>query len=459
MRAMRVLRVFVVVQALAVLVISGSVPLNATAAGCVAPPAGLVSWWPGDGHAGDIVDANHGTPRNGATFAAGQVGVAFSFDGIDDFVHVPDAPNLRLTSLTIEFWFKLESANVPFVNFVTKQNSDRDRNYIVYVHPPTGFFSASTSFSGVQQDISSGVNVVDGQWHHGAFVIDDVAKGESLYVDGVFRASLPFTGSPDPSIGAPLFIGGAFAFGNMVHGQMDEVGIYNRALSASEIRAIFEIGSGGKCKTRNIEVAPDLIDFGSVEVGSSTTARVTISNTGITPLGLSGISLASSGGGFSVASAPPLPTSLFPGATVDVGLVFAPSAIGSFSNALFITSDDPQESLVQVDLVGAGVVTEVPPGQQIAAIISFFHDSVTAGTLEGSGPGSSAAGRLGALRNMLEAADDLIAQGAIADACVQLQDALRRTDGNPRPPDFVSGTAAAELASRIATLLNSLGCS
>jgi hypothetical protein len=43
---------------------------------CVQPPSGLVSWWPGDGNAEDIVDGNDGVLQNGATFADGKVGQA-----------------------------------------------------------------------------------------------------------------------------------------------------------------------------------------------------------------------------------------------------------------------------------------------------------------------------------------------------------------------------------------------
>jgi hypothetical protein len=49
------------------------------------PPAGLVSWWPGDVDASEIVAGNNGTLHNGATFATGMVEKAFSFDGMDDF--------------------------------------------------------------------------------------------------------------------------------------------------------------------------------------------------------------------------------------------------------------------------------------------------------------------------------------------------------------------------------------
>ncbi|MBM2848769.1 MAG: hypothetical protein HW418_1711, partial [Anaerolineales bacterium] len=61
-----------------------------------------MSWWPGNGDATDIVGGNHGTPLNGATFAPGLVGTAFSLDGVDDFVEVPDSPGFTLSSITLD---------------------------------------------------------------------------------------------------------------------------------------------------------------------------------------------------------------------------------------------------------------------------------------------------------------------------------------------------------------------
>ncbi len=59
---------------------------------------------------------------------------------------------------------------------------------------------------------------------------------------------------------------------------------------------------------------------------------------------------------------------------------------------------------------------------------------------------------------MIEAAGDLIEAGDIDGACEQLGAALRKTDGEPRPPDFVEGEAASELAQRILDLMTALGC-
>ncbi len=100
-----------------------------------------------------------------------------------------------------------------------------------------------------------------------------------------------------------------------------------------------------------------------------------------------------------------------------------------------------------------------PPTAQIVAIIDFFDASVSGGTLTGLGPtATSAKGRLGALRNMLVAASNLIDSGKISEACQQLSDAYHKTDGAPNPPDFVTGSAAPQLASKIQSLMTSLGC-
>ncbi len=96
--------------------------------------------------------------------------------------------------------------------------------------------------------------------------------------------------------------------------------------------------------------------------------------------------------------------------------------------------------------------------QQIDNTVSFVDSSVSAGTLTGSGSGTSAEGRLGALENMLETAGQLIIAGDIASACQQLLDAYKRTDGLPNPSDFVTGDAASELAAMIQALRTSLGC-
>jgi hypothetical protein len=105
-------------------------------------------------------------------------------------------------------------------------------------------------------------------------------------------------------------------------------------------------------------------------------------------------------------------------------------------------------------LVGDGL----PPEEQIAEILEFFDDSVESGTLVGAGSGASADHRLDAVMHMIETAGALIEEGDIDGACNQLMAAYGKTDGDPIPPDFVTGSAASDLAFMIDELRQSLGC-
>src|SRR5437764_1094046 len=73
---------------------------------CVAPPSGLVGWWPGDGNANDVGGGSNGTLQGNVTFVPGMVGQAFNFDG-NSYVDASDS-NLPVgnSSATISAWIK-----------------------------------------------------------------------------------------------------------------------------------------------------------------------------------------------------------------------------------------------------------------------------------------------------------------------------------------------------------------
>ena len=76
-----------------------------TAEVCTPAPSGLVSWWGGDNNALDIIGTNNGALHGDATYAAGKVGQAFSFDGSGDYVSIPDQPSLNPTAaITVDAW-------------------------------------------------------------------------------------------------------------------------------------------------------------------------------------------------------------------------------------------------------------------------------------------------------------------------------------------------------------------
>src|SRR6185295_3316223 len=88
---------------------------------CTPPPAGMVSWYPGDGNANDIQGSNNGTLQNGTTFAPGMVSQAFSLDGIDDYVDL--GPGFNLNALTLDAWVFIDpTTNTGERRVISKDN-------------------------------------------------------------------------------------------------------------------------------------------------------------------------------------------------------------------------------------------------------------------------------------------------------------------------------------------------
>ena len=159
---------------------------------------------------------------------------------------------------------------------------------------------------------------------------------------------------------------------------------------------------------------------------------------------------------FAIPSLPTLPLVIVPEDSVDIEVVFTPSDELCYLADLEIASDDADEPVVTVRLDGCGVITPVPPLQQIVDIITFIRQSQTSGILVGLG--NQPDKKIDALVNMIETVGDLINAGDLEKACQQLSIILLKCDGQSTPPDFVDGTAREELVTRIEDLMEDLGC-
>jgi len=203
-------------------------------AACLEPPSGMVSWWPGDGNTHDMVGPNNGWLQNGASFAPGKVDQAFSFDGVDDMVGAWGAGIDDLQQLTIDAWVKHNSSPPRIIQrYVTLLGEKAVLRYDGGLH----FYMR-----------------IDESLHH--IFVNDVLQDESFHhvagtYDGSFmRLYLDGEEVGNLSISGTVGYGNGVVFGNgePFFGLIDEVEIYNRALGASEIQAIYDAGSEGKCK-------------------------------------------------------------------------------------------------------------------------------------------------------------------------------------------------------------------
>ena len=239
-------------------------------ADCQSTPTGLIGWWPGDGNANNVLGTNNGTLQGGATAsAAGWVGNGFTFDGTNGSVQVPNSPLLQPTNLTIEAWVKFNSLD----SSAGTSSSPAGDQYIVFKQNTRStdfegfdlsktrvggsdyfrFLVASASGQGAQ--VLSSSTISTGVWYHVAAV-----RGSNflqLYVNGSLQRQTNVTFAQ--SYGTqPLYFGtsGQPAWDHKLKGNLDEVSLYNRALSSNEIAAIYFAGAAGKCKAPNITLQP-----------------------------------------------------------------------------------------------------------------------------------------------------------------------------------------------------------
>jgi hypothetical protein len=216
---------------------------------CVPAPSGLVSWWPGDGNANDIQGGRNGMLQNGATFMPGMVGQAFSFDGVNAFVQIPDSPAWFFggNNFTIDLWVNFRSLAVDNPLVSNDEGGGSTNKWIFGVSSNNLTFHTNTS-TGDSTSVTVPFAPLPDTWYHIAVVRSGTTF--RFYVNGMAIGS-DINPKPVPDANAPLTIGSAEAF--RTDGLMDEVEIFNRALTALEIAAIFNAGSAGKCKRYVIE--------------------------------------------------------------------------------------------------------------------------------------------------------------------------------------------------------------
>ena len=211
------------------------------------PPAGLVAWWRAENDPLDAIGTNNGVLVNGTTFGVGKVGQAFSFDGVNDYIQVADAPALRPASVTLEAWVNMDSLG-GVRNIIGKAGVTSGLDSYSLWATDGVLKGAMAGASGYGPFLIAPFALQTGRWHHVAYSFDDGSKQQTLYVDGNRVAS----GMANQAIAYqndPVFLGGETQSGNPVyflHGRIDEASIYNRALGASEIAAVYNAGSLGK---------------------------------------------------------------------------------------------------------------------------------------------------------------------------------------------------------------------
>jgi formylmethanofuran dehydrogenase subunit C len=223
----------------------------ATGVACPGTPSGMVAWWRGEGNTGDYAGTNDAAFEGVAGYGPGEVGGAFLLDGVTSYLEVPNNAlwAIGTNDFTVELWANFSAVLASDMVgdgstvFIAHDEGSGARNkwlfgfgggqLYFYTRGPTvpPLFMSQAPFSPITN-----------QWYH--LALTKAGGLYHIYVNGI-QGSAETNSLPVPVANAPLTIGQAQDL--FMDGLLDEISLYNRALAASEIQAIYQAGGHGKC--------------------------------------------------------------------------------------------------------------------------------------------------------------------------------------------------------------------
>jgi hypothetical protein len=216
---------------------------------CVIAPSKMLNWWPGDGNANDIQGQSAGIVNGQVSFVNGKVDKAFNFTG-SGFISTPLNTIDRNGdgTISIDAWIKIPNLPKSYEHILGISNMFRlgvDSFGQISALPTVNLTNGPITLS------TPVIFPIGNSYHHVAFVYDSAVGRGYLYIDGTIAgqsAPVP-SGTRIVSQGQGEFtIGDLYSGGQAFTGSVDEVEIFDTALSQSQINSILGADSAGKCK-------------------------------------------------------------------------------------------------------------------------------------------------------------------------------------------------------------------
>ncbi len=209
---------------------------------------GLVAYYPFNGNANDESgNGNHGTVT-GATLVAdrnGESAKAYSFDG-NDFIEVKSSDSLNIKSRTVSGWFKLNEKPASVLTLIAKAHGCGTTELGVAINASQLWASFEDSYNpgNDDSDISTSKPVSTGEWVHFLHVWNEQSFEHKLWINGQKVSSKVVSGKKPAwnnssvlGIGATLGVCGRNQ--QFFKGLIDDIRIYNRDLTESEVAALY----------------------------------------------------------------------------------------------------------------------------------------------------------------------------------------------------------------------------
>src|SRR5207253_5767275 len=225
---------------------------------------------------------NVGTISGATWTTAGKYGKALTFNGTSNWVTVPDANSLDLTTaMTIEAWVN-PTAVSGYQEAVLKEATG-DLAYALYANNGTPAVPGGVMSSGAAQRTAPGTSAIAvNVWTHIATTFDGATL--RMFVNGVQTGTASLSGSINVTTG-PLRIGGNAIWGEYFSGRIDEVRVYNRALTAAEIAADMNAAVGGGAP----DTTPPTVALTAPASGATVGGTITVSASASDNVGVAGV--------------------------------------------------------------------------------------------------------------------------------------------------------------------------
>ena len=360
--------------------------------------SGLVAAYAFDEGTGTTVADSSGNNYTGTITAAtwttsAKFGKALSFNGSSSWVAIPATTSLNLTTgMTLEAWVNPTTVNGNWRDVIYKGN---DNYYLSATSATTGTPAGGGTFGGSGTTAFGTAVLATNTWAHLAVTYD--GANLRLYVNGTQISSVARTGNILISNNA-LQIGGDPFYGQYFAGIIDEVRVYNTALSAAQIQTDMNTPIGNVGPLPQVTLSTTNIGFGSQATGTPSSPQpVTLTNTGTAQLNITGMSFTGLNSG-DFAQTNDCGTSVAPNATCTINVTFAPATTGSRSASLSIVDNAPSTPQT-VALSGTGTGFSISP--QVTTLTFTRTQQFTANSgssliwqVDGITGGSSAVGTI-----------------------------------------------------------------
>lgn len=212
-----------------------------SSSGSVDLQKGLIGWWKLDGGAVDATpNTNNGTISGALAISdrKAKLGGAMAFDGIDDVITVPNSSSVQVTgSQTISMWLKPADFNLRR-NPIAKAFGGEGTITQETSGSLTYYYGTGGGNTSPYQGIGSGYALPLNAWTHVIIVRDLTSMQLTWYVNGQQTQQGAASYAAATASSAPLFIGDGYV--DSYSGSIDDVRLYNRALSAAETKALYE---------------------------------------------------------------------------------------------------------------------------------------------------------------------------------------------------------------------------